>query len=186
MNFLTSSLLLVALVVAVPSMASDTITLDTEFPLNPAQENNKGPYVRETHGIWEVRCVKIDEKENCTLYQLLKDKNNISVAEINIEILPEGNQAAAGITVITPLGTLLTAQLGWSIDANRVRKYSFSWCEQSGCVARFGLTNEDVLSMKKGASGKVSVVSISNPEELFELTLSLNGFTAAWNSATPN
>ena len=186
MNFLTSPLLLLALFVAGPSLAQGKTALDAEYPIDAQQENNKSPYIREIHGIWEVRCVKVSEKETCALYQLLKDKNDISVAEINIEILPAGNQAAAGITIITPLETLLTAQLGWSIDANKIRKYPYSWCEQSGCVARFGLTKEDVLAMKKGASGKVSVVSISNPKDPFYLTLSLNGFTAAWNSATPN
>ena len=39
-----------------------------------------------------------------------------------------------------------------------------------------------ISSMKKGANGKVYVVSIATPNEPFELNLSLKGFTAAWNS----
>ena len=181
-----STLLILSLIFIIVSFAISSPSFaqskDEEFPVEAQQTENTGPYVRETHGAWEVRCVKLADNETCTLYQLLKDKNDISVAEINVEVLPLGNQASAGITLITPLGTSLAAQLGWHIDDEKIRQYPYGWCEQSGCVARFGLTEEDVTSMKKGANGKVYVVSIATPNEPFELNLSLTGFTAAWNS----
>ena len=179
MKFLSLIFIIVSFAISTPSFAQSK---DEEFPVDAQQTKNTGPYVRETHGAWEVRCVKLADNETCTLYQLLKDKNDISVAEINVEVLPLGNQASAGITLITPLGTSLAAQLGWHIDDEKIRQYPYGWCEQSGCVARFGLTEEDVTSMKKGANGKVYVVSIATPNEPFELNLSLTGFTAAWNS----
>ncbi|MDB4245757.1 invasion associated locus B family protein [Amylibacter sp.] len=179
MKFLTFTFLVINLAISSPLFAQSK---DEEFPVEAQKTEDTGPYIRETHGSWEVRCVKLTDAETCTLYQLLKDKNDISVAEINIEILPVGNQASAGITLITPLGTSLEAQLGWHIDDQKVRQYPYGWCEQSGCIARFGLTEEDVVSMKKGANGKVYVVSIATPNEPFELNLSLKGFTAAWNS----
>ena len=179
MKFLTLIFLVINVAISSPLFAQ---TKDAEFPVDAQQTESTGPYIRETHGSWEVRCIKLSENETCTLYQLLKDKNDISVAEINIEVLPLGNQASAGITLITPLGTSLTAQLGWHIEDEKIRQYPYSWCEQSGCVARFGLTEEDISSMKKGGNGKVYVVSIATPNEPFELKLSLKGFTAAWNS----
>ena len=179
MKFLSLIFIIVSFAISTPSFAQSK---DEEFPVDAQQTENTGPYVRETHGAWEVRCVKLADNETCTLYQLLKDKNDISVAEINVEVLPLGNQASAGITLITPLGTSLAAQLGWHIDDEKIRQYPYGWCEQSGCVARFGLTQEDVTSMKKGANGKVYVVSIATPNEPFVLNLSLTGFTAAWNS----
>jgi invasion protein IalB len=202
MKLLTSSFLALSLALTAPTFAQDTTTAepatptvtteapapapttpaDEAFPVEPQAPEKKGPYVRETHGTWEVRCTKAGEEEVCNLYQLLKDKNDVSVAEMNIEVLPAGGQAAAGITLITPLGTLLTAQVGWRIDSGKVRRYPFSWCEKSGCVARFGLTPADIASMKKGAKGNISVVSIADPKKPFDLSMPLTGFTAAWNS----
>lgn len=203
MKILTSSFLALTLALAAPSFAQDTTTQATDetttqtdaadapttapatdeaFPVNPQAEATDGPYIRETHGSWEVRCTKEADVEDCNLYMLLKDQNDVSVAELNIEVLPAGGQAAAGITLITPLGTLLTAQVGWAIDSGKTRRYPFSWCEKSGCIARFGLTAADIAAMKKGANGKISVVSIANPKKPFELAMPLTGFTAAWNS----
>ena len=113
MKFLSLIFIIVSFAISSPSFAQSK---DEEFPVEAQQTENTGPYVRETHGAWEVRCVKLADNETCTLYQLLKDKNDISVAEINVEVLPLGNQASAGITLITPLGTSLAAQLGWHID----------------------------------------------------------------------
>jgi invasion protein IalB len=104
------------------------------------------------------------------------------VAELTIEVLPAGGQAAAGVTFVSPLLTLLTAQMSWRIDSGKNRRYPFNWCENAGCFARFGLTGADVNAMKKGANATVTVVSIVNPQKPIELTLPLTGFTAAFNS----
>ena len=81
-------------------------------------------YVAEKHGDWQLRCVKSDgEKDPCQLYQLLLDGEGNSVAEFSIFNLPEGQQAVAGATVVTPLETLLTAELRLRVDEGQVRRY---------------------------------------------------------------
>ena len=138
--------------------------------------------MREKHGEWNVTCTEVDGTELCKLYHLFTDGQGNSVAELTIEVLPAGGQAAAGVTFVSPLLTLLTAQMSWRVDAGKNRRYPFNWCENAGCFARFGLTGADVNAMKKGATATVTVVSIVNPKKPIELTLPLTGFTAAFNS----
>ena len=47
----------------------------------------------------------------------------------------------AGVTVVTPLGTLLTAGVVVQVDTGEQRQYPFAWCSQVGCFARFGLAS---------------------------------------------
>jgi len=192
MKLLTSTLCALTLVVATPSFAQDTATPEPEAQaapeapkadeVFPVEAKKTGPYVREKHGTWEVRCAPNEQGEVCNLYHLLSDKDGNSVAELNIEILPAGGQASAGVTLVTPLGTLLTSQVGWTIDAGKTRRYPFSWCEEAGCISRFGLTKGDIAAMKKGAGARVTVVSVTAPKTPIELDMSLTGFTAAFNS----
>ncbi len=188
MNYLTSTLLALTLVFAAPLSAQDTTTdttaakADAEFPVASSAPQVKPPFIRETHGAWSVNCTQVDEEELCKLYHLFTDGEGNSVAELTIEILPKGSQAAAGVTFVSPLLTLLTAQMSWRVDAAENRRYPFNWCETAGCFVRFGLTAADVAAMKKGANTTVTVVSIVNPKKPIELTLPLTGFTAAFNS----
>jgi len=196
MKLLTSTLCALSIAIAAPSFAQDTTTPEPEAETKPAaadlaaqadevfplEEEKKGPYVRETHGSWEVRCAPNQQGEVCNLYHLLSDKEGNSVAELNIEILPAGGQASAGVTLVTPLGTLLTSQVGWRIDAGKARRYPFSWCEAAGCISRFGLTKGDIAAMKKGANAKITLVSVTAPKTPIELEMSLTGFTAAFDS----
>ncbi len=75
MKFLTFTFLVINLAISSPLFAQSK---DEEFPVEAQQTEDTGPYIRETHGSWEVRCVKLSDAETCTLYQLLKDKNDIS------------------------------------------------------------------------------------------------------------
>ena len=164
----------------------ETTQLDDEFPVaEDSDEPKEGQlYVREAHGSWEVRCVKAagDEPEACRLYQLLQDQNGASVAEIDFQKLPEGGKAVAGVDFASPLGTLLTEQVVMRIDSGKAKKYQFGWCDQYGCFSRFGLTGEELANLKKGANAHITIVSVALPEEPINLTVSLTGFTAAWNA----
>jgi invasion protein IalB len=140
-------------------------------------------YVAEKHGDWQLRCVKSDgEKDPCQLYQLLLDGEGNSVAEFSIFNLPEGQQAVAGATVVTPLETLLTAELRLRVDEGQVRRYPYSFCSQIGCFARIGFTQAEIDAFKAGAAGTVVIVPAAAPNEVVQLKVSLSGFTAGWNA----
>lgn len=139
-------------------------------------------YIKETFSDWELRCVRAGGDEVCQLYQLMKDGNGNSVAEFNIFPLPEGGQAVAGANIVTPLETLLTANLRLAVDGGQAKRYPYSFCSQVGCFARIGLTAEEVAQFRQGAAATITIVPAAAPNETVELTLSLSGFTAGYNA----
>lgn len=140
-------------------------------------------YIAGEQGDWQLRCVKSEDgKDPCQLYQLLSDEEGNSVAEFSIFNLPEGQQAVAGATVVTPLETLLTAELRLQVDSGQARRYPYSFCSQIGCFARLGFTQAEVDAFKAGSAATVAIVPAAAPNEVVALKLSLSGFTAGWNA----
>lgn len=140
-------------------------------------------YVLEEHGDWQIRCVKTEDgRDPCQMYQLLADGEGNSVAEFSLFNLPEGQEALAGSTVITPLETLLTAQLRIAVDAGQGKRYPFAFCSQIGCFARLGFTSAEIDGFKRGAAATVTIVPAAAPDQTVELKLSLKGFTAGWDA----
>lgn len=132
------------------------------------------------HGDWELRCIKAPEgqKDPCQLYQLLEDQQGNSVAEINFFSLPNGDNLAAGATIVTPLETLLTKNVLLSVDGGQAKVYPFTFCTAIGCFARVGFTAGDVAAFKAGNAAKIVVVPAQAPDQTVDLTMSLKGFTA--------
>lgn len=195
-----------ALALAGPAMAQDTGTGDQPAadsggataqpapPVDPTlsmgQDDGKdkvgSAYAKDQYGDWEMRCVHAPEgqKDPCQLYQLLDDGQGNSVAEISVFSMPEGQQAAAGATIVTPLETLLTQQLRLSVDDAKAKRYPFSWCNQTGCFARVGFTAEDVAAFKAGAEAKLTVVPVAAPDQTVDIKVSLSGFTNGYDAMT--
>lgn len=139
-------------------------------------------YVIETSGEWEVRCIRTEDGfDPCQLYQLLQDDEDNDVAEISMVALPEGSEAAAGATVVTPLETLLTAQLTMTVDGGKAKRYPFTWCSRTGCFSRIGFTAAEVTQLKKGAKAVITIVPMLAPEQKVNLTISLVGFTNGYD-----
>jgi invasion protein IalB len=182
-----------ALGLASPLMAQDAPAADTPTTDTPAvadtatdttAENLIGTdYVAATHGDWEVQCVHSPSgADPCQLYQLLKDADGNAVAEISLFGLGEGQPAAAGATIVTPLETMLTQMVSISFDGADPRRYPFTFCAQIGCVSRVGFTAEEVAMMKSGKSALLSVVPMIAPDQTVDLTISLIGFTAGYDA----
>ncbi|MFZ3583749.1 invasion associated locus B family protein [Loktanella sp. DJP18] len=142
------------------------------------------PYVRETFGDWSLRCLKAEEGQldPCQLYQLLEDADGNSVAEISTFPLPEGQEAAAGATIVVPLETLLTQQLRLTVDSSEPKVYPFTFCNAAGCVARIGFTDAEVAQMKRGSRAVLRMVPAAAPDQEVILEVSLSGFTAGFDS----
>lgn len=143
-------------------------------------------YLAGKFEIWEQRCVKTEDgSDPCQLYQLLKDETGGPVAEIALFDLPAGSsQAAAGATVIVPLGTLLTANMQITIDGGKAKIYPFTMCESVGCVSRIGLTAEEVDQFRKGATAVMTIVPAFAPDQRVALNISLKGFTAGFKAVS--
>ncbi|MGU9963352.1 MAG: invasion associated locus B family protein [Candidatus Halichondribacter symbioticus] len=151
---------------------------DKQFPVVAEGDN----YLRDSFETWEVYCAKGKEESTCEVFELLTNKNDDPVARINILRLPEGGEAVAGVTFVAPLGTLLPAGVAMRIDSSRVRNHPFGWCEQAGCVARFGLSGDDMEDLSRGESLFFTIVNLADPDEPIELSVPLAGIGDAWAS----
>lgn len=135
---------------------------------------NKGKF-----GDWTLRCVKSKvSKDSCQLFQLMLNVDRTPIAEFTFNIIEPNGIVIAGATVITPLETLLTAELTIRIDDKKAKIYPFSFCIQMGCVARIGLTEDDLTSYRSGIEATVTMISAGSPNQQENLKLSLKGFTA--------
>ena len=167
-----------------PSSSEDLSVLDTGEPVNDAASNDN-TYVKATHGDWAVQCLRVEEgPEPCQMYQLLRDQNGGNVAEVSIFRLNNGGQVAAGGTFVVPLETLLTEKLNVRVDSGQAKRYDFSFCTTVGCYARVGFTAEDVASFRRGAAANVTIVPALAPDQRVTVTMSLSGFTAAYDEIT--
>lgn len=186
-----------ALALAVPALAQDSTTPDTDAPaaapapqapaLDLGTEVASGPqlgerYLRESHGDWDIACLKTDaETDPCSMLQVLMDDNGNPIAEYSLFRLGNGGQAVAAASVVVPLETLLPAKLTIAIDDNPSKQYQYTFCNPIGCVAQIGVTADEIELMKKGAKATISLVPAPAPDQRIELDLSLTGFTAAFD-----
>ncbi len=159
----------------------------TEAPATAAApEKTDGPgstYIAETFDDWAIQCARMEAgNDPCQMYQLLKDANGTAVADISIFPLPAGGKAVAGATIMTPLETLLTQNLALKLDAQEPRLYPFSFCAQVGCISRVGLTPGELDAFKKGNKVTMTIVPMAAPDKPVNLTISLKGFTAAYEA----
>ena len=140
----------------------------------PGQAYDKGIF-----GDWTLRCVKNDKiPEMCQLFQLMKDASGAPVAEFNLNTLSKTGPVLVGANVITPLETLLPAQLTIRVGKNDAKRYPFAFCVKIGCVARIGLTAEDLNFYRKENVAAVTMVPAATPNQPQTVLLSLKGFTA--------
>ena len=142
--------------------------------LAPGQAYDKGFF-----GDWTLRCVKSDKiPEMCQLFQLMKDASGAPVAEFNLNTLSKTSLVLAGANVITPLETLLPEGLTIRVGQNDAKRYPFAFCVKIGCVARIGLTAEDLDTYRKENVAAVTMVPAATPNQPQTVILSLKGFTA--------
>ncbi len=140
-------------------------------------------YLADSYKDWQKLCIATEEGEHpCHIYQLISDENGHPTAEFALFKLNDEEGVAAVATILTPLETLLPAELSYSIDDEDSVDYPFSWCDKRGCYVRIAFTDDDVFSMKKGRKGQFQIESISAPGKPIVLIVSFSGFTAAFGS----
>ena len=136
-------------------------------------------YVKGSFGDWTLRCLKTEQAQDpCQLFQLMHTSDRSPVAEYNLNPIQPDGLVIAGANVITPLETLLTQQLTIQVDDENAKIYPFAFCVQMGCVARIGLTEDDLDSYRSGAQAIITMFPAAAPTKPERLTLSLTGFTA--------
>lgn len=163
--------------------ADDELTLGEVVPDGEVQIGQT--YEVESFNDWSVRCLKTDtDNDPCEMYQLLNDAQATPIAEVTMFELPDGRSARAGATVVVPLETALQQQLTVQVDDQPAKRYPFTFCNEIGCHARFGLTAEEVEIFRRGAEAVISIVPIRAPDQRVTVTMSLSGFTAGYDKVS--
>lgn len=151
-------------------------------PVFAQSESASGSSLRATHGSWEVWC---DAHNDCIMTQLHRRTTETADAVFTI-FKPRnatdnnGQSFAAAAEIVVPLGVFLPGALGLQIDASQPKAVPFERCIPDGCVVRVPIA-EDMLAQMKAGSMMHLIVSPS-PVDRVRMPISLNGFTAAFNS----
>lgn len=187
---LTGSLLSVSLAHAQDNSGNqltvDGLSLGAPAPQQQDTGREVGEmYIQGEFNDWSMRCITAaDGEDPCQMYQLLTDDQGSPIVEFTMFRLPPGAEAVAGATVIVPLETALQRGMVVQVDDLQAQTYPFSFCNQVGCYARIGLTQEDVDSYKAGGAAQITIIPITAPDQRVAVELSLSGFTAAFDAAS--
>lgn len=180
MKVRTTTLSLMMVVAMCGSAGAQNAGQEERQPADETVGADAQPYVAETHGDWEVRCIEAaDRPDPCQIYQEISDGNGGALAEVTLTTLPNGN---AGISLLTPLETLLTENVRLTVDDNPPKVYPFTFCTAAGCFSRIGLTPEDIAAYKAGNEVTMRIVPARAANQEVTAAISLNGFTAAFNA----
>jgi len=151
-----------------------------------AQSTQGGPppaaVLKATHGQWEVRCYG---QNDCIMTQLHKRTADTADAVFTI-FKPEGLQDNTGqpilalAEIVVPLGVFLPGALGLQVDQNEPKAVPFERCIPDGCVVRAPIAQAMLDQMRRG--GTAHLILSPSPDERVRLPVSLNGFSAAFDS----
>lgn len=129
---------------------------------------------------WTVVCEELPNLKQtiCNIFQNVTNKDDKVVMQIAVGYPPNSTDAQALVTL--PLGVLLPPGLEFKGgDAEAVR-VPYGVCVQNGCIAIVKMTDEVIKGMKSGSKGSIKFAAAK--QKIIEIPISLNGFTAAFNS----
>jgi invasion protein IalB len=131
--------------------------------------------VRSVHQDWQIRCDTPPgaQSEQCALMQsvVAEDRANVGLTVI---VLKTADNKSRVLRVIAPLGVLLPAGLGLTIDKQDVGRAGFVRCLPRGCFAEVVMDDNLVKTLRTGQSA--TFIIFQTPEEGIGFPLSLNGF----------
>lgn len=129
---------------------------------------------------WTAQCEPIGESQQvrCYISQSLVTKDEGKpLMGIAIGYVVENDQPA--MLVRLPLGVFLRPGIALQIDGGEQKNYPYERCDPSGCVAGVPMTEALVAAFK---AGNKAVITFHNGQKPIPLPVSLNGFTAGFDS----
>lgn len=135
----------------------------------------------QAFGSWQARCAKPEgaSKEQCLIEQEVTDKDKKRVLlRMAVTLRPKDKEYFGLLTM--PLGILLPTGVSFQVDKAEPKRIPVLRCMATGCVARFGLDQKLLASLKAGTQAKVTY--LVGPKRPVSVNVSLNGFTAGVNA----
>ena len=131
--------------------------------------------VRSVHQDWQIRCDTPPgaQSEQCALMQsvVAEDRANVGLTVIALKTADNKSRV---LRVIAPLGVLLPAGLGLTIDKQDVGRAGFVRCLPRGCFAEVVMDDNLMRQLRTGQSA--TFIIFQTPEEGIGFPLSLKGF----------
>ncbi|SLN31142.1 Invasion associated locus B (IalB) protein [Roseivivax jejudonensis] len=160
---------------------------DPDVGLQGMQQARPEAFVRSENGDWEIQCIRFPDgtEAQCQMFQLLTAQDDNPLAEAYFFKPPEGSQFAAGLNLVVPLRTLLTQPLGIAIDGGATQQIPYMTCSAEGCVARAGISEQQLNQFRAGAAARITIVPADAPSEQVTTDMSLSGFTASFDELEP-
>lgn len=151
-----------------------------------AQGAAEGPsVVQETYRDWVVSCVTPQATEASTASaRVCEMRQELRQAGGNQRILavalqPQLDSAGASLTLVAPLGLLLSQSISIDLADVRMMEVPFLTCLPQGCIANAVL---DIEMIDKLAGGTEAVVGMTGTDgQVLSAPVSLAGFNAGWN-----
>lgn len=151
-----------------------------------AQETVEGPSsVQETYQAWVVSCATPQATEAapaparaCEMRQELRQADG-NQRVLTVALQPQVEGTGATVTMVAPFGLLLSQPITIDVAETRVLDVPFRTCLPAGCIATASLAQTGVDQLVAGAEAVVGMTSTDG--QALTLTVSLAGFTAAWN-----
>lgn len=140
-----------------------------------AKDSQAQGVVRSVHQDWQIRCDTPPgaQSEQCALMQsvVAEDRANVGLTVIVLKTADNKNRV---LRVIAPLGVLLPAGLGLTIDKAEVGRAGFVRCLPRGCFAEVVMDDNLMRQLRTGQSA--TFIIFQTPEEGIGFPLSLKGF----------
>lgn len=151
---------------------------------SPSVAQDQNSTVKATHGAWEVRC-SAQNPEACGLLQVGKNKEGQPVLQVTVRKTPglkgpEDVPIDAFIEIVAPIGVLLPAGVAIQIDGRDIGRGVFQVCNPQACLVSEPVQNDFIEQMKKGSNATMRIMNASGAAA--DITISLSGFTKAYNS----
>ena len=133
----------------------------------------------ERYSDWRVTCTKQTETnlQECLMSQKLMQPN-AEQPVMTIYVRPEVDDGDARMTFLVPLRVSLMDKVRATINEEQVLSAPYQSCTPRGCLARAVLDQEAIKAFR-AAESSVVAFNLAN-SQLVKITISLNGFSAAW------
>lgn len=133
---------------------------------------------QEVHRDWRVACVETGAATRCVLQQQLVDaRSNRSV--VALELDASDGQSGEGV-IVMPLGLAVDQEASLDVTGQK-RVLKIQTCVQVGCIARFPIDAQFMASLRTASSLTVHVVAAVDEGRPVVFSLSLDGFTEAFD-----
>ena len=117
--------------------------------LSAADEKKKQPDVTtKQYRDWSIRCVIIQKKEECEVFQVIQIKDtNLTITIAYTNFINEENELKEVINIITPLGVNLQKRISLHFHKGIKINLPYLRCEAIGCIILITNNSKDPVDI---------------------------------------